>query len=312
MMFESYLEPPAASSTHDRSRGPQPRTSPARRITPARPSNQTTGPEPREEWHCAIKQVRLITSRNLLTSATSLCHHELILVTDGNCSFLHNGVSVRLKAGQLYLLAAGDAVDSMRPHATFTASVVDFHLIQRDCAKGILPVEFTPGLQHLTSDSLLIPAMLKKIERSAAKPGKKSFWKENAWLNVALLEMLELVSPDTEGDTTRYAQKLHLLCESIRKDPHLTYNNEELANEINLSRGHFVRLFRQCQGVSPREFVIQSRIEKGKLLLKTTLLNISEIAAATGYGSVYHFSRQFSQKVGTSPTDYRKAECAIY
>ena len=43
-----------------------------------------------------------------------------------------------------------------------------------------------------------------------------------------------------------------------------------------------------------------------KQLLKTTDLRINEVASSCGYQNSTHFMRQFKEKTGISPSEYRK------
>lgn len=80
---------------------------------------------------------------------------------------------------------------------------------------------------------------------------------------------------------------------------------EELANHVNLSRYYFSHLFKAETGYSPREYIISSRLDKAKILLKTTRLSISEIAYKIGYDNPGSFINLFCSKVGISPSTFR-------
>ena len=64
-------------------------------------------------------------------------------------------------------------------------------------------------------------------------------------------------------------------------------------------------VFSQNEKSTIEHYFIRLRIEKAKELLSYNEHNISEIAYQLGYASVAHFSRQFKEKVGVSPTGYR-------
>jgi AraC-like DNA-binding protein len=52
--------------------------------------------------------------------------------------------------------------------------------------------------------------------------------------------------------------------------------------------------------------VINAKLEQAKLLLTSTELPISAVAAETGYNEVYHFIRQFKKSTGMTPGAFRK------
>ena len=81
---------------------------------------------------------------------------------------------------------------------------------------------------------------------------------------------------------------------------------EDVARQVNLSPFHFSRVFKQYAGCAPMEYAQKIRMDMAKCLLKTTDLPIEQIAERVGYGSASSFANMFTQKVGLSPTQFRK------
>ena len=79
---------------------------------------------------------------------------------------------------------------------------------------------------------------------------------------------------------------------------------EELAKKTNMSKSHFIRVFKKITGLSPMDYLINIRIEKAKKLLGAGTKNISEISFLCGFNSLSHFSSTFSKIVGVSPSKY--------
>ena len=78
----------------------------------------------------------------------------------------------------------------------------------------------------------------------------------------------------------------------------------ELAAMCGISEVYFRRLFLNTFGISPKEYIIQKRIEYAKDLLLSGDFSVSEISRMCGYTEPCHFSREFSKRVGTSPNQY--------
>lgn len=68
------------------------------------------------------------------------------------------------------------------------------------------------------------------------------------------------------------------------------------------------RIFSKSQGITLHRFIILSKVEKVKQLLRVNELNISEIANRMSYSSVAHLSYQFKVITGYSPTAYRSKQ----
>lgn len=84
----------------------------------------------------------------------------------------------------------------------------------------------------------------------------------------------------------------------------------DLAAQAGYSPDHFSRVFRDIMGQSPRDYLVNARIDRARQLLSESSLTVSQVADALGYRDVYFFSRQFKQRTGQSPTQYRKGAAA--
>ncbi len=80
---------------------------------------------------------------------------------------------------------------------------------------------------------------------------------------------------------------------------------KRLSAEVHLSSSHLIRLFRAELQRSPHEYIVLSRLNRAKYLLKTTDMPIKAIAAAVGYGNESSFTGAFTEKIGISPRQFR-------
>lgn len=89
-----------------------------------------------------------------------------------------------------------------------------------------------------------------------------------------------------------------------------TYNLSiaEFARMAQRSVAAFNREFREYYHTSPAKWLIQKRLEYAKTLLDSSKKNITEIAYASGFENLTHFSRVFKEKYGASPLQHRKKQ----
>ena len=81
-------------------------------------------------------------------------------------------------------------------------------------------------------------------------------------------------------------------------------NVSDLAALCGISEVYFRRLFFNAFGISPKEYIIQKRIEYAKTLLSTGDFSVSEVGVLCGYAEPCHFSREFSKRTGIPPIQY--------
>lgn len=80
-----------------------------------------------------------------------------------------------------------------------------------------------------------------------------------------------------------------------------------LAEVAGMSRFHFTRQFTQATGISPGDYLQQTRVRHAARLLADPRLNIKEIADLSGFGSANYLSKVFRRVLGTSPREFRNS-----
>jgi transcriptional regulator GlxA family with amidase domain len=80
---------------------------------------------------------------------------------------------------------------------------------------------------------------------------------------------------------------------------------QTLASVAGVSMFHFARAFKQSEGVTPHDYLIQCRVRRTMELLAGTDLPISEVAVSAGFSDQSHCVRRFRERVGVCPRVYR-------
>ena len=73
------------------------------------------------------------------------------------------------------------------------------------------------------------------------------------------------------------------------------------------SKYHLQRLFKRYYGQTPRQYLIDKRIEKAKEKLKNGM-SVTETCFAVGFESLGSFSKLFKTKTGKSPSAFQKEQ----
>jgi len=91
----------------------------------------------------------------------------------------------------------------------------------------------------------------------------------------------------------------------IHADPAREWTVAGLAQVAHLSRSAFAQRFTERIGHTPGAYLAQLRLEIAAGLLRTTDDPINLIAAEVGYRSNAAFTRAFSKRYGSNPTQWR-------
>lgn len=81
---------------------------------------------------------------------------------------------------------------------------------------------------------------------------------------------------------------------------------ERLASAAAMSARHFARVFARETGLTPMDYLKRVRIDHARTQLESTTLPLKAIAHGVGFGTVRTMRKAFIEKLGVSPSQYRK------
>lgn len=79
----------------------------------------------------------------------------------------------------------------------------------------------------------------------------------------------------------------------------------DVSHFLGISQRYFEKLFSQKYSVTPKEYIINFKIQKAKELLSSHTMQVKEISEELGFCDVYHFSKIFKSKTGFTPVEYK-------
>ena len=88
------------------------------------------------------------------------------------------------------------------------------------------------------------------------------------------------------------------------------FSVETLAAEVAMSRSTLYKKLMAITGQGPAEFIRTIRIKRGRALLETSQMQITEIAYAVGFTTVKSFTMNFKAEYGMTPSEFRLGEAS--
>lgn len=83
-------------------------------------------------------------------------------------------------------------------------------------------------------------------------------------------------------------------------------SSEQLAAISKYSYDRFRHIFKKVMNISPKQYIINKRLEYSKKLLASTDFSVTEISYQCGFSSTSHFIQVFKQETNITPVKYRK------
>ena len=144
--------------------------------------------------------------------------------------------------------------------------------------------------------------------RYLLKPSNLDELKEAVRLMVSRLETMPARKEQPEEETVRAAGN-HLVRAALSymkehcSEQHLSLG--EVADHVYVSQWHLSKLLNRETGQSFFDLLGSLRISRAKELLADASMRVHDVAEATGFSDVGHFSRSFKRFAGCTPGEYR-------
>ena len=124
----------------------------------------------------------------------------------------------------------------------------------------------------------------------------------NRWVKSCLDAMFER---QTLGNPTYNEAVIEKVKNYILNHLGETLGRESIAEHVNLSPDYISKIFKSVTGKNLSQYIIDERMEKAVLLMKTTRLNVSQVAVEVGCDNFSYFSKLFKKHTGLTPREYR-------
>lgn len=205
--------------------------------------------------------------------------YKLHYIASGKGVFEKNGESFQVKGGQVFVSKPGEIF-------AFKADEVDpFHFIWiRFTGKTAKKLDALPTLNNVSGTPFFDMINGERTEEHVTA------------------QLYLIVSELTDEKENKY-DYVPLIKNYVDEHESGNVTVDEIRRHLNFSRQHLSTLFKQKTGISLQQYIISSRIEKSKLLLKKGY-TVTEVSELCGYSSVYAFSKAFKKETGVSPTHF--------
>lgn len=127
---------------------------------------------------------------------------------------------------------------------------------------------------------------------------------EELMYNILSFHTRKLTEPGTKD---KIDIKVQAVADYIENNYNSHIKISDLCHVFYFSKNYLCTIFKDKFGMTPKEYLINYRLTKAKILLtdKNCNMSVAEVSYAVGIDNPLYFSRLFHRKEGVSPTDYR-------
>jgi len=267
------------------------------------------------EWQDLSQKEYLVHSYNLDSPYSYPLHShrnhwELVYCQEGQ--FLHqvNGDIYNQSEGWLMFIREDDV--HLLKGRDFRYSNISFSGAWLDTLRGIAGDEL---IQSLTGKDrkppyVLVPRtarneMARQIRSlRSAEPGGRGDLKFSYFLHFVFDSLLfPGRSDEPAGNVPLWIREL---VRSVSEETNRVPSVEELVERSFRCAEHVSRSFRKYMGLSPSAYLKEVRLNRASELLLSTNYPVKEICYRCSYENANYFHRQFREKYGMTPLEYRR------
>ncbi|WP_449286806.1 AraC family transcriptional regulator [Marinobacter sp. PE14] len=229
-------------------------------------------------------------------------------ITDGESTFQYRSDYYRVRAGDLVLMNpewvhACNPIDN-QPWAYLMLYVDTDWLTDLRFRAGLLPEPRWQDISTATISEAIWYDRYCRMAKCLLDPQRDLLEKQTEVVEFLsdLMQKLaeqpvtaESRAPDTLSALARYLD--HHAAEDVSLDT--------LCELSGFSPGHLIRAFKQYFGLTPHAYLVNRRVQLGRVDLKNGI-PIAEAALNAGFADQPHFQRAFKRLMAATPNQYRR------
>lgn len=112
--------------------------------------------------------------------------------------------------------------------------------------------------------------------------------------------------PQVKGSILRHYDLILSCKQYIDSNLEKHFTLDELAAHCGFSKNFFSKIFKEITGMTPFEYIIESRMLLARKLILTTNISIEQIVFLCGFDDRTYFYRMFKKRFQSTPAMYRK------
>lgn len=247
---------------------------------------------------------------------------EFLIIKEGRALFQIDALEYELEKGQCIFVNSGElhschSLDNSP--CSFEAIVFNmnflysstYDLLQNkyidtiSSRQGILP-------RHIKGNAKWESRLLSRLSEIASLILDKPYTYEmqvKALLYLVFSEILSNTGPagsvnETIIDFYRM-ERIKNALKIIQDNYYNKISTRDISNALNLSEGHFCRLFKQLVKKTPIDYLNYYRVNKAARVLESTDIKVIDAAMEVGFDNFSYFISTFKHYMGTTPAKYR-------
>ncbi|MBE7047102.1 MAG: AraC family transcriptional regulator [Ruminococcaceae bacterium] len=237
-------------------------------------------------FHKIYKNYRIINPHKQNT-------YRLLYLSEGSVKMMFEDSELRGKKGDIILLPPGDAYQNI----LCGDGQWEHYVIAFDCN---LPLDHATVLHTFSDDTYIISPL-----KLAYDLYQTNDYGCHLKIKSILYDIFYKITAERKKQyiETSFVKKAMVYMDRKFNKP---ITVKDVTEYVGYSESYFITKFTEQTGISPKQYLQETRMKRAKEVLETGLYSVSEISDMCGYKNIYHFSNAFKKTTGLSPSQYMK------
>lgn len=243
--------------------------------------------------------------------------YEIFFFISGNVTYLIEGTSYRLKAGDILLVNNRElhkpVIEEGQPYERIVLWL-NPELLKRQSMDGTDLTdcfESSSKLRHNLlrpegEQSTLFKSILGRLEKAISNSSYGSSILQSLYVTefiVCLNKAFKDFPENTAEVDVGYNEKISSIISYINENLDSELSLDFISEKFYVSKYHLLREFKKYAGYTIHKYIRKKRLIKAKALLREGM-QVSEVYIRCGFGDYSNFIRSFKQAYGLSPKKY--------
>jgi len=250
-----------------------------------------------------LYQLDIPKKETLFGSRTTKSMCGIVIPISGSAKYTVDGTCYILERGKILFAGSNLSLDKQ----VIGDQVWSYHLLHY-CVDNFVNKQHPLMKKHFMvticdRNAYYVMQKIQEMYQHIDDPSLMSRLKTQNMLQSLITSILEYgVCFQWDSDQEKIRQSM----DYIKKNYSRNISVVELAELVSLTQKRFYYIFKKQEGVSPKQYLTEYRMNKSKELLAKENVNISEIASMVGYEDAFNFSRIFKKYTGLAPNHFRE------
>ena len=240
-------------------------------------------------------------------------NYEIIFVTEGKAELILSGNSITMEKGDIIFLNNNSYHSIKIVSQPYKRYVVTISTNEFERSFGgsnlFFMFKFNPNQCHrqisIKNTNEIIFLFEKILSEIKSEKDEYSDLLLKSYIEEILIHSNRCADtlPEPENDVKNKILKVQKILEN---NYHKNIKISDICKEVYISNFYLTHLFTEFTGISPKQYLIQIRLNHAGKLLANKDLSICEVAEKSGFLDTSNFIRCFKKSFGVTPKKFRE------